>query len=313
MVLFCARDFLYCFFPNIFVIAATSWINEIKTGGLAFAVLQELIKKQAHESMQGFITSAVRTSISIGFIVGPWIGVNLVSFFSYSVFFIIHGIVYIFLLIFTHLTLTEDPTLPRETAKVRWKLKSDELRLLLLTVIIIVLLSTGSQTSGALLVLVLDKLLEPWAIAAIISVGPIFEVLIIPLVGLLNDRIGTRKTLLLGGVAGTAYFLLLAISKTFVLLLLLQIFGTLYTAVLFTSLIFFVQNAFRDRLGFSSSLFFSGNSLSSIIGNALLGSVLVNWGYDVGFLFLGGMTLAGVFLVVSTRGKTSLSSSAIDG
>lgn len=143
-----------------------------------------------------------------------------------------------------------------------------------------------------------NELFVPWAISAVIGIGPIVEIVVFPLIGMLNDRIGTKETLLLGGITGVIYFILLSFNTNLFLLLLIQIFGTLYTAVLYISLMIYVQDTFKERTGFASSFFFSGMSLSMIIGNAILGSVLLKWGYNVGFLLLAGLTMLGVMAII---------------
>ena len=182
-------------------------------------------------------------------------------------FFLIYGTAYLLLFLYVKFFLKDHSKIDNKSTKEKSKVVNRKNTLKILTTsLIFVLLFTGSSANGSLLTLYADDLFSSWAIAAVISIGPIFEIIVLPLIGMVNDRIGTKKTMQLGGIGGVIYFCLLAINNDFYLLLFVQIFGTLYSAMLFTSLMIYIQETFKDRVGFASSVYFSGMSISTIAG-----------------------------------------------
>ena len=294
------RGFLYYFFPYVGVVIGASWLTQISNTSIIFAMLTEAIEHNNDENKQGLIISTVRTAVSIGYIIGPWLGITIANYSSYSLFFLIFGVANLFLLWFTKKFLKYSKIAENKKIKGSFPINRSNIGFVLGSSLLIILLFSGSLTSGPLLALYVDELSIAWAVAAVFGVGPIFEIIVFPLVGVLSDKIGTIKTIILGAIGEVLYFLLLTMVDNIYGILLIQIFGTFYTAVLFTSVMIFVQDKIGGKqLGFSSSLYFSSMTVAGIVSNALLGSILKVWAYKIGFVLLAVMACAGLIVIIS--------------
>jgi len=293
------KALLYAFFPYPWVVIGASCLTQFSNSALIFAILDEKIKRNGHEDITGIITSTVRSAVSIGFIFGPWLGITIAALVSFKHFFFVYGLLYIALFLATRYSLHDESTV----AKINQQFRRGKGNFVLITTISIsiIALFSGSSSSGPLLALSTSKLASTWYVAAVFGVGPVFEIVVFPLVGMINDRIGPFMTIMVGAVAEILYFLMLYSTKNVIIILIVQIFGTFYTAVIFTSLMIYVQKLFPERIGFSSSLFFSSTSISSVIGQLLLGSVLLRGGFNSGFLVLGSLAALGLCTIFLTH------------
>lgn len=289
------RAILFALFPNIWVIFCTSWVTQISNGSLPMAILSDKIKGHGDEKKEGIILATMRISVSAGYIAGPPLGMLMLQFISFSMFFKIFSACYLILGLYIGLCLRDTGTLRRQKKE---SLLSVKLSVMLVTLTLFILLFTGNIVNVSLVTLYINDTFGMLAIALVLSIGPLFELAVFPLVGLMNDRIGIYRTLLLGAAGEVIYFILMSLRPSYAVLIVIQVFGTFYTAVLFTSLMLYVQNLYRGRPGFSSSLYFSGISLSIILGNAGLGTVLMKWGYDKAFLLLAALACTGCFLLI---------------
>lgn len=303
------KGILYTLFPLPLVVIVVSLVTQFSKASLVFAMLDDSIRKFGDEEKRGAITSTVRTGISVGYIVGPWLGIMIVEIVSFRYFFIAHSALYVFLFIFTRY-MVNDPVAAR--SKTRTKRFKPQRNIILIALVLAVanLLLSGSVASGPLLALYVNSIASSWYVAAVFGIGPIFELIVIPLVGLINDRFGEYRTLLIGAMSEIIYFVLLSVTHMPAILLIIQVFGTLYTAILFTSLMLYVQNLFKNRPGFSSSLFYSSISSSRVFSQLVIGTLLLKWGVSACFLLLGSFSLAGMVLCIVTNLIARLSSSS---
>jgi SET family sugar efflux transporter-like MFS transporter len=290
------RAVLFALFPSIVVVFCTSWVTQISNGSLPMAMLSDKIKEHDHLQKEGIILATMRISVSAGYILGPPLGIMLLEFISFKAFFILFAACYLILGLYIGMFLQDGVALQRQKKE---SLVTVNLSLTVMALILFVLLFTGNIVNVSLVTLYINSTFGMLAIALVLSIGPLFELVVFPLVGLLNDKLGIYRTLLLGAAGEFIYFVLMSLGANYYFLLAIQVFGTFYTAVLFTSLMMYVQNLFKDRPGFSSSLYFSGISLSIILGNAALGTVLLKWGYDKAFLLLAGMAFLAFFLLIT--------------
>ncbi|NGP45181.1 MFS transporter [Bacillaceae bacterium SIJ1] len=289
------RTVLFAFFPNVWVLLIVSSLTQISNGGITFAILKERIQKHQHGHMEGLLTSTVRMSVSVGYIIGPAIGVFLASAFSFQMFFFISAFLYVILFFLSRVMLTEpakkqpEHTEKTKTAKGQWMF-------VVLGFSLVILLFSGNIAVDTLLSVHIDRSYAPWVLAAVFAVSPLFELLAFPLAGWASDRFGLRITLLYGTIVGIVYFSIFFFFTSLPVLFLNQILGAVYTACLFTSLMLFIQQLFRHRLAFSSSMYFSAISLASILSNSLMGSALAGSQLTTGFLLLSGVTFVGLCL-----------------
>jgi MFS family permease len=296
------RGILYSFFPLVSVIIAASWLTQVSSGALSFAMLKEKIIAKNHLSLEGKITSTVRASISIAFVLGPWLGITLVNLMSFEHFYLLYAALYFGLYLLVKFKVRDSSMLkssPLQNAS-KTKIKK-QITPLGLSMLLIVLLVAGNLSSSPLLVLELHNYASAKEIGIVFGAGPLFEVIAFPIIGHLNDKYGTYKTLLAGSIIGAIYFYLLSLSVNVYFVIACQIVGTLYVATLFSTLMIYIQKVLGGKSGFSSSFYFSAVSLAGVFCNALLGTALAKFNYSVGFLILGLVTCSGIVLLLIAR------------
>src|SRR5437763_14426471 len=133
IILSALRAFLFCFFPYVGVIIGFSWITQIANGSLLFAILRDKIKSNGHITEQGIITSTVRTSISVGFIFGPWLGISLITLISFKMFFLIYGTAYLLLFLYVKFFLKDHSKIDNKSTKEKSKVVNRKNTLKILT------------------------------------------------------------------------------------------------------------------------------------------------------------------------------------
>lgn len=302
LLLSIVRGVLYSCFPFVSVIIAASWLTQVSSGALSFAMLKEKIIAKNQLALEGKITSTVRASISIAFVIGPWLGITLVHFMSFEKFYLLYAALYLGLYLIVKFKIQDSSTLSTSRAENHSQVNLQKQFLnLSLCLLLIVLLVAGNLSSSPLLVLELQGHASTTAIGIVFGAGPFFEVIAFPVIGHLNDKIGTYKTLLLGGLIGVSYFYLLSLSINVYFVIFCQIIGTLYVATLFSTLMIYVQKVLGGKSGMSSSFYFSAVSLAGVFCNALLGTALAKFNYSVGFLILAVVAASGVVILLLAR------------
>lgn len=293
----CLRALLFSFFPYTTVIIVASCLTQFSSSSLIFAVLADKIKDNNDEKNKGSINSTIRAGISLGYIVGPFIGISIVSLVSYYYFFIIYALLNIGLLIAIHFFINDSNKLK---VKKNDKDKNNNIEKrrnyigFILITLLPIFLFIGCQTNSTLLSLYVDSIAGKWMLALIFGVGPLFEIITFPIVGVLTDKFGTSKTVFLGILGEILYFIMLAMTTKIWIVIIVQIFSSFYVAVIFSSLMMYVQDQFKNRIGFSSSLYFSSMGISGTVGNILMGSTIMAKGYNTSFLILAVITSLGL-------------------
>ncbi|WP_346015064.1 MFS transporter [Metabacillus halosaccharovorans] len=303
LILACIRALLYSFFPYVPIIIATSWLTQLSSGSLTFAILADKINKNNDIKDKGTITSTIRTGVSLGFIFGPAIGTFIISIVPYEKFFLIYAGMNLLLLIAFHYLIEDN-----KSAKIKRKKNPKPINVSIsqirfcLIMLLPILLFLGSQANGPLLSLYVESISNEWMLALVFGIGPLFELIAFPLIGKMTDKIGITKIIFLGIIGEILYFGMLSFSSNVWIILLIQIFGCFYIAVIFSSLMIYIQDKFMGLEGFSSSLYYSCISISGALGNIILGSTMLKKSYQFGFITLGAIALCGliVFIILET-------------
>ena len=113
----------------------------------------------------------------------------------------------------------------------------------------------------------------------------------------LLPRIGLRKTSLLGGIFGALGFIMLANGKSlFAFYLAAIVIGTFMMSSTAIVAVTLVNNWFRKSHGLVMGLVAASIGLSTAITSAIVPSFIQNYGWEKGFLLLGGMYAVALFL-----------------
>ena len=172
-VLAAIRGVFYTFFPYVWVVIGTSWLTQLSTGASIFSVLVDKIRANGDEEREGIITSTVRTSVSIGYMLGPWLGIGLVSLVSYRIFFLCYAMLYLMLAVAVRVVVKDTKRINR---KVKEKISIGRtIWMSGFTGLLIIFLFAGNLTGPSLLALMLNKVTTKWMLAAAFGIGPLLE------------------------------------------------------------------------------------------------------------------------------------------
>ncbi|MFB5759254.1 MFS transporter [Paenibacillus medicaginis] len=302
MCLSIIRNVLYAFFPYITVIIIASWITQLSASGITFAILDDKIKANGDENHSGIINSIIRGAISVGFILGPWVGTMLISIMSYRTFFILYAMCYLLLLLLIRYLIHDSTKItPKKEVIKNKKKESIRIRSVYLTVGVIiftVLIYAGIQSINPLLTLYVNERYETWVIGALLGFSVVFEIPFFIIVGKMVDKIGTERTLYIGIISEILYFALLSISTNIYVLFALQILGAFHTVILFISVMIYIQSLFEGKTAFSTSMFFSILMVTGTLSNGLIGLVLHS-GYSKVFLLFAFCSLGGLTILLA--------------
>lgn len=324
LVLAAFRGLMYSFFPYVFIIIIMSSLTQISMGALPFAALNKKIEQKRHKRLKGLITASVRTSVSLGYVLGPFVGILLIINISFKMFFLIYGLAYFILFLIVKFNVlnmlyprtnqvsnlskpdeldkakscTQDVIIAPERKTIVPKPNKSNILAIIFSVASVIFLFAGNLTCNSLLTIYVDETFSRLAIAIVFGVGPVLEVFVFPLVGRLNDKFGVVKMVFIGAVSEIIYFALLAYVHNVYLIVLVQGFGTFYIAVLFSGAMMYIQNQIKQSIGFSSSVYFSAISIAKVIGNTLLGAMFIKYSYKECFLVLAFMTFIGLLFLI---------------
>ncbi len=115
-----------------------------------------------------------------------------------------------------------------------------------------------------------EQLAAPaWLQGAVISTQPVLELLLIPAMGVLADRCGAARLLVVGACAGIIGNVLFALGQSIFVLFLGQAFVSVLVASVLGLGVSVAQDLYPEGVGYASSVFFSGLGLSAALGGAL--------------------------------------------
>ncbi|GAB2567236.1 MFS family permease [Gracilibacillus alcaliphilus] len=94
------------------------------------------------------------------------------------------------------------------------------------------------------------------------------------------------------------FFIGMGLISNIHVIIALQVISAFYVGVMFITLLLYVQDSFKGREGFSSSLYFSSLNLASIGSTALVGVFLLQFSFQQSFLLLSIFPFCSVFLIL---------------
>lgn len=115
-----------------------------------------------------------------------------------------------------------------------------------------------------------EQLAAPsWLQGAVISTQPVLELLLIPAMGVLADRFGAARLLVVGACAGIIGNVLFTFGQSIFMLFVGQAFVSVLVASVLGLGVSVAQDLYPEGVGYASSIFFSGLGLSAALGGAL--------------------------------------------
>jgi SET family sugar efflux transporter-like MFS transporter len=240
-----------------------------------FAQLRDYLTANGFER-QNQLVASVRTAYAAGWIVGPvvgnWVGLTL-------------GLRELFVFTAALYLCSQVPLLAlrtlRKTAPGSYQQPQGDRRSAVPVFVfagLCALAMSGDTLKLSFLPIFMRTQLEvpAWLQGAVISTQPLLELVLIPAMGVLADRFGAARLLIVGaaaGVVGNVFFAMgggvwtLFAGQVFVSVLVASVLGLGVTAA---------QDLYPGGVGYASSVYFSGLGLSAALGG-VLGSAGAAW------------------------------------
>jgi MFS transporter, SET family, sugar efflux transporter len=136
-----------------------------------------------------------------------------------------------------------------------------------LLVLAIIFMRGSDAARSVYLPLVMKNMFNDVGIAPImLGITAAAELITMSLVGMLALRIGERSTLIFGALAGSLYFVLMAVSQALPTLYAVQLIYSIYVAALLGVGMAYVQSLIAHRAGLGSSVYMSSLQIGSMVG-----------------------------------------------
>ncbi len=237
-----------------------------------FAVLRDVVERE-QETKASTVTSAIRTAYSFGWTLGPVLGSFVAAWLGYRAVFLLAAILLLCALIpISKLDLRRTTQLypdAKQTGSGRGAL----LGLVLFGVVCALMLLGETVRQAYLPIFAVEGLgMSLTQFGVLLSVAPLSELFLMPLAGVLADRYGLTKILLSGFIIGGLGFLVFATATGVAQLYVGQIINACFISVIFGLGITYAQALSPSSAGLASSVFFSAQSSSLLLGS-IVGSL----------------------------------------
>lgn len=275
-----------------------------------YASARESINISSSKDRAKFANTVLRSMFSLGFLFGPFIGAQLISFkgnaglFGGTVSIILFTLI---LQVFFYRNLhikhqvkqqVIDQQHVEKTAPNMFKDKT-----LLVPFIAFILLHIGQwMYTMNMPLFVTDYLKESEPhVGYLASACAGLEVPFMIILGIVSSKLQTRTLLIYGAIFGGLFYFSIGIFKNFYMMLVGQIFLALFLAVLLGIGISYFQDILPDFPGYASTLFANAMVIGQLCGN-LLGGVMSHWvGLENVFFVSASAILIGLILIYFTK------------
>jgi SET family sugar efflux transporter-like MFS transporter len=237
-----------------------------------FAVLSDVVERE-QETKASTVTSAIRTAYSFGWALGPVLGSFVAAWLGYrAVFLLAAGLILCALIPISRLNFRRATQVYPDDKKAGGE-QGAALGLLLFGVVCALVLTGETVRQAYLPILAVERLnISLSQFGVIMSVAPLTELFLMPLAGILADRFGLTRILLSGFVIGGLGFLVFATTNGAGQLYVGQIINAYFISVIFGLGVTYAQALSPRSAGLASSVFFSAQSLSLLLGS-VIGSI----------------------------------------
>jgi SET family sugar efflux transporter-like MFS transporter len=233
-----------------------------------FAQLRDYLTEQSF-SRQNQIVASVRTAYAAGWIIGPilgsWVGLAI----GLRELFVLTALLYLVSLAPLWYARTSR-RLDEERQGAPTGGLASAWRVFVFAGLCALAMSGDTLKLSLLPLFMREQLAAPaWLQGAVISTQPVLELLLIPAMGVLADRIGAARLLIIGACAGIIGNALFALGQSIFVLFLGQAFVSVLVASVFGLGVTVAQDLYPEGVGYASSIFFSSLGLSAALGGAL--------------------------------------------
>lgn len=232
-----------------------------------FAVLRDVAERE-QETKASMVTSAIRTAYSFGWTLGSVLGNFVAAWLGYRAVFLLAAVLLSGALVpISRLDLRRVSQLYPDVKQTNGG-RGAMLGLVLFGIVCTLMLTGKTVQQAYLPIFAVERLgISLTQFGVIMSVAPLSELFLMPLAGVLDDRFGLTKILLSGFVIGGLGFLVFATPTGVAQLYVCQIIDACFISVIFGLGITYAQALSPSSAGLASSVFFSAQSSSMLLGS----------------------------------------------
>ncbi|MBO1201047.1 sugar efflux transporter [Staphylococcus simiae] len=298
---------LYAFFQGLYAPAMPQ----------LYASARESINVSSSKDRAKFANTVLRSMFSLGFLFGPFIGVQLISMKGYAGLFggtisIILFTLILQVLFYKNLNIKQHITTKQHIETTAPNMLKD--KALLVPFIAFILLHIGQwMYTMNMPLFVTDYLKESEAhVGYLASLCAGLEVPFMIILGVLSSKLQTRTLLIYGALFGGLFYFSIGVFKNFYMMLAGQVFLAIFLAILLGLGISYFQDILPDFPGYASTLFANAMVIGQLCGN-LLGGAMSHWvGLENVFFVSASSIVLGIVLIYFTKDQKITEEDVID-
>jgi len=254
---------------------------------------------EARAANPTFMNSVLRALTSLAWIVGPPVGLYLLTARGFGVLFLVTALCYLGAGALALWLLPDLAPAGAATGRRGNPFAAVPPQLWLLLAAALLLFTVNNIYLIDIALFVTRDLGEPATFAGLLlglSAG--LEVVIIMVLGARADRLGKERLMLAAAVFATVFFTVFPLAHAMAVLALCQVLNAVWTAIALTVPVSILQDAMRDRVGTASSLYSSSYQAGILLGGLITG-VVTQWaGFTDVFFVCALLAAAAAFLLV---------------
>lgn len=265
------RSLIFAIAPNIWLVIIVNWFTQISTSAVVYSLVSDKIKSHPIDVKPGSINSYVRIIVAIGLALGQPLGLFIYGRISATGFFVTYSLGFTFLLVLASLWIKNEAQPPIKARKDVRKGSIAAVKVGFTICLSVCLIYCGNQSINTILVLRISEKFGSGSLGTMLSYTTCIETILYLFAGRFMDRFGINRTLFMGILCGCLYYALLAFASELYVFYILQALYAVQIALLFLSLMTFVQTIYHSEPGYANALFFSALMIASTTSNFYVG------------------------------------------
>ncbi|MES9743548.1 MFS transporter [Priestia megaterium] len=241
-----------------------------------FALLNDfIVKKQESKSQAGTITGTVRMAFSQGYIFGPMLGALIIDHGGYTLLFLLSGLLSLATLGWVLFALKED-SMPQTSAHASSKAPAGIPSVLIAVFVAALFIFAGDSGRSMYLPLyITDTLKQSVSIVGILfTVTSVFELVFMPLGGYFSDKIGVKRSFVIGIACQVLYFVLTSLHLPLSGLIALQVFYAFILSATMGVGMVYAQSLAPRQIGLATTAYMTAIQTSAVVSSLAMGSLV---------------------------------------
>lgn len=262
----------YLVFHNFLILLiVVTFFNGV--GAASMPQIYAYAQESANESKSDdktFAMSALRSLISLGFLIGPLVGTIILEYLGYkglfwgtfSIFLIIAALVYLFLQKPKEIQVNAKS----EKSKGSYSLQSRQIMSPLVAFIFLFAVNAINGINTPLFV-VNDLKGTHTDVGLVVSISAGLEIPIMLLLGALSKKISNHSLMIYGCLVSVIYYIILSVSSNSWQLIAAQLLQATSVAILMGNGLSYFADLMPDSPGLSTTIYSNGSTIGRLIGN----------------------------------------------